>query len=423
MRQSKTGSGFLTKFILLVGGLLLLAAAVSTAYLLYNIHLLDKLWKIMQVNWVFWVFVVLGVLFALWVKRRNPRELTWPELGLQLGSGVLILLGTFGSVVFFAGNFDDYEIWNGHVTQATYVEGWTEVVESCDENGENCSDSDYYHSPEYYQTLSTGDRLTIGRDAYLKIQARFGNRIWEDLDHLSEALHSNGGQYVTVWDGENDSLIPAAIKKPYVNFVKASGQWRRQRSGDFENLLLDYPSVYEGVYGHIETDRVLTAGVSVPSGWQQELDAALDQALVRLGSAKQVNLLVYLVNSRSNYFVHDLQQHWHLGKKNDVVLVIGVTEFPHIQWTEVMIFAGNENLKAELSKAVFGLETLTPASTLAETFITQVDQGFERVPMAKYEHLLYEVSIPIWAYLLIGLMNLVSAGFVSLLLTNNRVRA
>lgn len=427
-------SDIVTKAILVFVILCLGGAVISMGYLIFHPQLFGKLWTAMTYNMNFWFIMVAGVTYGLWRKYSNPQEFTWIELPVQLVIGFIVTVGCFGAFLFWSSGLQDSEIWNGRVSISEYYEEWTEEVtyteEECTGSGENRSCRTVtktrhdYHPPYWQLTTSNGEVVSISSGIYHQYVTLFGNEREEDLFHMNQVSFGDGDKYVTKWQGNTDAMVPTAVSHEYVNFLRASKSLQRRSgtTGPYAKYLLNYPTVTGGKYGQIEFHRVLTAGVTIPQQWRNAVDQQLDRVLASLGSQKQVNLVVYIVGTADRGFLHALEEHWVYGKKNDVVLILGMNQFPTVEWAGVMIFHGNETLRVKLRDAVETQADVSDPQAFASLFVRHIQQDFKRVPMAELEYLLHDIEIPWWAIIAVWIMVGMVVFVTSQYLENNQTR-
>lgn len=422
------------KVLLFLGFILLVVSIGVSFYFLINVHLWDKLWKIMIHNFNFWIVILLGAGYTIWRKYKNPLELIWSEFFIQLFAGMILIIAIFGSLFFWFSGISDTEIHNSYAINAEYYEEWTEEVtyteEECSGSGKNrtcrtvTKTRHDYHPPYWKINTSTSKGISIDEDQYKNITHKFGNEEKEFLYRANQVSFGDGNKYVTNWTGEDTNKIPVATEHTYVNYLKASKSIKKRQGTKtaYTALLKEYPKTYEGAYGKIEIDRIINAGVKLPADWQKTLDEELDSYLALTGKRKEVNILVYTVNSKDSGFIHALEEHWIYGKKNDVIVVLGVNQFPKLEWVEIMVFAGNESLKVELRDSIKSLGDISDPVKLNKIIKTKVEQKYKRVPMETLENLLYDIELPIWVIFLALLCITTIIGFISIMFENNSKR-
>lgn len=372
-----------------------------------------KLLLVVRSNIGFWVMMIVAVAFGLYRKVTNPDHFHWHELPMQLAVSVvsLILL----SCLFFStsANLTDTEIWNGHVTGAEYHEEWTELVKEkyCNGHGKEnkkcggCKTRTYRrHHPPSWDVITTVSNLSVNSTTYRNVARYFGNEQKVDLFHSGQISHGDGDMFKVSHDPTRHQAIPAANPRSFVNYLQASESVKKVRGHErlFPELVRPYPEVYVGPYGYIEIDRVIDAGAGLPSAWKKTVDRALDEALVTLGRRKQVNVLVYAAKTADQSFAHALEQAWAKGKKNDVIVVLGVAEFPKVSFAHVMAWTKVEAFPVNLRNRILNLPDLRDGKAVASAIVEEISKpaaegGFERMPMSDLEYLVADIQLAWWA--------------------------
>lgn len=177
---------------------------------------------------------------------------------------------------------------------------------------------------------------------------------------------------------------PIVESHSYTNYIKASPGtlFRHQGSKEkYENSLPEYPSK---IYDYYRLNRLVTVGVSVddPTLWNEDLTIINS----RLGSAKQVNIVLVLVRNKPEDWYYALEESWIGGKKNDAILVVDVDDQLKPQWAQVMAWTSNEYFKVKLRDDVMGLPTITREGVVG-TLRDDVEKQYVRKPMKDFEYL------------------------------------
>jgi len=385
-----------------------------------------KMTTVITHNMGYWIVMLIAVVFGVFRKLTNPQEFTWLELPIQL-------LGTFVVItaLFFAGfttstELVDTEIWNGQVTKAEYYEEWTEERTEdycCAEDDEgNCTSTctrtyTVHHPPEWKLQTSIGV-IDVNKNVYRAYVQHWQNQREKDLYNSGQISIGDGDMYYVTLN--SNKTVPATREKHYVNYLRASDSIRKI-SGNIsghKGLFRSYPRVHSTQFGPIEVDRVVLAGVKPPKAWVDTLDRQLDLALVRLGSSKQVNILVYVVNTADQGFSYALEEQWVKGKKNDVIVIIGATSFPKVDFCYVMAWTKVEEFKIVLRDRIVEMSDISDAQKLAQTITSQISKGpqnggFERMPMADLEYLIADIKLPWWCQVLIVLIGGAASWLIS----------
>jgi hypothetical protein len=300
----------------------------------------------------------------------------------------------------------DYEIWNGAVTDKKQVKVSCShsypcnCRPQCSGIGENrmcytVCDICYSHSNDWDWRVYT----TVGSLNIARVDSRGSNE---------------PKRWTQVKIGE-----PASVPYSYTNYIKAAPDTLFTSAGDypqFNDLLPEYPEVYD----YYRYNRVLNMG-AVSSGFASELNKSLNDQLKTLGHKKEVNIIVVLVNTNDPTYRYALENKWVGGKKNDVIIVIGVTSPPSIDWADVITYAlnyGNEHLQVVLRDRIKKLSLDSPED-LSYTVASTIDEHFNRTPMEEFEYLKNEVDPPTWLLLITAVVSIIVSFFLTIYFRDN----
>lgn len=397
-----------------------------------------KLLLVVRSNIGFWVMITVAVAFGVYRKVTNPDRFHWHELPVQLAVSVVSLILLFCLFFSTSANLTDTEIWNGHVTGAEYREPWTELVKErycpghgSGENRRTCSGCKtrthrVHHSPSW-EVATTVSSLSVDSQVYRNVVGHFGNERKVYLHHSNQVSHGDGNKFETSFDPSRAEVVPASSPRAFVNYLQASESVKKVRGHGqlFPELIRPYPEVYTGRFGYLEIDRVVDAGVGLPAAWKRNVDRALEEALVQLGHRKQVNVVVYAAKTADQTFAYALDQAWNKGKKNDVIVVLGLDQFPKVSFVHVMAWTKVEQFPINLRNRILDLPDLRDGKALASAIVEEISKpaaegGFERSPMSDLEYLIADIELQWWAQCLIVLLGgAASWGTSSFLIRND----
>jgi len=204
---------------------------------------------------------------------------------------------------------------------------------------------------------------------------------------------------------------PVALPHSFINYIKAAPDSLFHKSSGLEEKQLALLPAYPSVYDYQWINRVIPVGLALPEAAEWNTQLAL--TLRKLGPARQVNVIVIVVKTPDQSYVHALEKHWLGGKKNDVVVVLGVAEYPKISWAAVMSWTKEELFKVELRDALIALGHVdnTP---VVETIEKHIAKKFVRRQMKEFEYLKDEIDPPAWAIVLAFLLATVGSIGLSL---------
>lgn len=291
----------------------------------------------------------------------TSRRVCWREFLLQVVVQSLVLGGAYAIARHQA--TADVEIWNGAVASKDHgTHGCCHSYPcncrsvSC---GKDCSttvcDTCYDHSYDYWYEATD----TTGTTVYSRRCARSVPDRWEAI-RIGE---------------------PTAHEHTYTNYIKGAPDSilrRSEAAAAWAGKLPRYPLVYD----HYRLQRVVDLGVGLPA----DVDEQLGDLAARLGSAKQVNVLLVAVKTGDESFLEALRQAWLGGKKNDVVVVLGMPAPPAIAWAGVLSWTARQDFLVDLRNDLLSVATFDASAVLGR-IEHRVAAQFVRRPMADFEYL------------------------------------
>jgi len=388
------------------------------------------LFDIIVSNWGFILNLSIPIIIALYLVLTN-REYIWKEFGIQTAATL-----AYVSIVFFAAFSFSTEIWdtnyyNGKVKSSTYYEEWTELVHYTESYPCGTSKAPRtctrpktrrdYHSPYYQIKTDLGETISIRRGDYLKTSREFGSK--EVYLHRSgQVSFGDGNKFVSY----PNKAIATSVGHSYENVVAAAKGNVIHLKVPKENIaqlvkigiLREYPSLYKGKYGETKLNRIIDTTGKVDLNTMLHLTNKLS---TRVGETKQANPIIYIVSADKfdRSFKDALSQHWSMGKKNDITLVLGIDENKKIQWSDVICFTNNTDFIVDMQNNFDGKE-VNPL-ILAE-FEKLINSEYIRKPMAEFAYLKENITLDWKWQLLILLGNIIISGFIAYKFLNNQER-
>lgn len=332
-----------------------------------------------------WYALLLFTLPIPWIaKLLWPHKIKWPEVAITVVVNVIVV-----STLYFAGTVGmtvDHEIWNGEITGKDRKHGSYVIPYPC-----NCSTS--------CQTCYE-DRYTVSWTA----QSTIGGFIVEHLDRSSRSVYNTPDpvRYTSINVGD-----PCSRASTFTNYVKAVPESLFHANPlineRFKTMVPSYPGTIYDIY---KVDRVLTVGVPLPehAKWNHDLSLTLR----KLGPQKQANAIIVFVNTADQSYIHALESAWLGGKKNDIIIVIGTTAYPKIDWVAVSSWSKQELFKVQLRDAIYDLGEVKRADVM-RLIDTHVTSGYTRRDMADFEYLKDEIEPPMWLLILAGILGILSS--------------
>lgn len=327
-----------------------------------------------------------------WISKVVwARDITWGELGASVFISALITAAVLAMGMYSATS--DVEVLSGQVTGKTRTEGTYLESYSChcrrDSKGNNhCQTCHRRHYTVHWDAQSTLGEFGI-----------------KSLDSTSSTVYlsSDPDRYTITKVGD-----PVSKTSSFTNYVKAVPQSLFHFTGikpAFADKIPEYPS---NIYDIYKIDRVLTVGV--PLRDYREWNDDVSNMLRTLGPSKEANVVVVFVNTADQSYLYSLRSAWLNGKKNDVIVVIGTSKYPTIDWVGVLSWTDNELFKVQLRDDVFNLKTVDRPAII-EVISQNVKKTFKRKDFHDFDSLQNEIDPPLWvAILAIVLSVLISGG-------------
>lgn len=337
--------------------------------------------------------LIIGIIATAIGKGR----LTWKELFVQEGILLVAISAVYGIslVITRYGASMDTEIWNGRIAEKDH--GSEHCCHSypcncrpcnCDKSGchSTCCDTCYRHSHDIWWNATA----TTGETVY------------------SDGCNSPGTNTPRRWT-EIKIGEPTAVEHSYENYIKANPDTLFKRTGAaqaFPALLPAYPETYD----YYRVKRVLALGVPLSRQLQTDLDNQLDEINAKLGASKQMNITLVLAATADQKYVEALNDHWLGGKKNDLVVAIGIKTFPVMDWAGVVSLTKSEDMKLAIRDKIMYLKSFDGPKVLK--IIEGEARHFKRREMRDFEYLMDSVEPPVWVLILIFILG--TAGSVLL---------
>lgn len=287
------------------------------------------------------------------------HKITLKKFTLQMGIQIVII-GGLTAILRYA-NTSDTEIQNGVVSSKNHERVSCEhsypchCHQVCSGSGKNEScyehcDTCYDHPYDIDWNVFTTNREDL------------------KIDRLAPQGLQEPPRWTAVKIGE-----PTSKSYTFMNYIKAAPGTLFRHQGLVEKYAGHLPNYPLDIYDYYRNNHTVTVDYSPANlaSWNFELARINGD----LGVQKQVNAIVVLTKHPQEYF-EALNQHWLGGKKNDVVVVIGVDDSSATataKWVQVMSWSDREILKVVLRDHLV-TQTLDPVivSNIIEGDIRQL---------------------------------------------------
>lgn len=349
--------------------------------------------------------IALLILIKVWF-----RTISFMEFIAQVAV-TLIISGLFWGLSLLDISAYDQEVWNGEITKmedrkescpigwvgskdsfcTEYTSRTTKIGESCSQNKDGsrvCTDItmteynyDYSWERRYFITSNVGK--------------------WE-----IERIDPQGVKYPKAFS-ETSVGDPASATNYYKNWIQAASDSIYNEAklieDRYKEFLPDYPIE---IYSYFKLNRVLA--IDVPVENQKELNKQLAIALKDLGPKRQMNAIVVIVNADNvgSDYPYALRRHWKGFKKNDAVLVLGVSN-GNVVWRDSMSWSKNPTYDIEVRDSI-ELDKPLNVQAAIDSIHKYGMEFFERRSMKEFEFLKDQIPTPTWFYVVALITQLVS---------------
>lgn len=343
----------------------------------------DLLWYLL-IPLVLSVGTVVGML-KIKVNFKASQLVGSCAVGLLISAMIL-----FGAFSLGKGlQTSDIEILNGQVVDKTRTHGHYLRSYSCNCRSETSCSSDGSCTSHQVCDTCYEDRYTVSWDC----QSTIGSFRIDHLDRGSRSVYNSPdpARYVSIKNGD-----PVSRTNRYTNYIKAvpNSLFRpaqQELRTQFASMIPAYPNRIYDIY---RVNRVLGVGVSVSdiSTWNN----ALSDMLKTLGPSHEVNAVIVFAKTEDPNYFHALQDAWINGKKNDVVLVVGVNTLSQAPlWVDVMALTQNSLFQVALRDRIKQLDHLAP-ETVLPVLEEVIKSDFRRRSMKDFKYLEAEIDPPAW---------------------------
>lgn len=324
-----------------------------------------------------------SLLIPIMAKYFFYTTITYQELGIHFVVVILVVVSVWNIGKW--SQTDDTEIWNGVITSKhrdhdTYEDPYDCMCTIDSKGNQTCSTC--------YETRYTVDwyaKSTVGIIQFDK----------EDSSSRSVYNYPDPASYANCSVGQ-----PAAKENIYINYVQAVPQSIFADQAGAEDFPGKVPA-YPRVHNFYQVDHVLNVDSEISDGQVAILDNGIDGILRSLGPTKQANIILILTEIDDPTYRYTVEQTWLGGKKNDIVIFIGL-DGNKITWVDIMTWAlntGNELFHVTLRDKITKQKHLDFVG-LIPAINNTVAELYDRPQMKDYEHLKEEITPPDWVVVL-----------------------
>lgn len=345
----------------------------------------------------FIIIALPALLICLIMKYYYKHEITPKEFGihfLAVCASIALMMGvTYASMY---ASMADTEILNGKVL-SKYRE-----VETCTEY----SSCKHYHTRERcsYYTDSKGKRhkscesykvFDYPYEVDWEVKTSVGSHIIDRVNRQGTAMPS---RWANIKIGD-----PAAGENTYINYLLGNKdslffehQYEKEFTADYKKKLPDYPEVYD----YYRVNHVLNLTKYDSTGYNDYIDMVLRD----MGAAKQVNIVLVMYPQSDVNLVKALTAKWRGGKKNDVIMFVGLDDQGVVSNFSSTSFG--QGMKNEVLHSTMKIDAMTEKMSLSlvQKLVQDVNTHFNRLPNKEFEYLKYKLEPSLWIVILSSIM-------------------
>lgn len=308
---------------------------------------------------------------AYYSRYNREQEITLGEFVVQIFA-TIVIVGMFVGIISCQ-NLIHTEIWNGYVVKKKRDKVSCRHSYSC-----NC------------RTVCSGS----GKNRSCRTVC---DTCYEHSYDVDWTIYDNTGQSFDIDTADRRGLIepkfwtsarvgdPTAHTHSYKNYIKASPGSLFRKQGllkKYKDVLPKYPIK---VYDYYNLDRVVLVGTKLNNlaRWNKELSIVNS----KVGILKECNAIIVIVKNQPREYLYALEQHWVGGNKNDVVLVISVTDDDTIVWANIIALVQESIFKVELRDGVEEISTIKHMDKIIEVLYVTIMESYNRKEMKNFKYL------------------------------------
>ena len=339
---------------------------------------------------LFFILCLIPLVIPFIAKKLFGDEMTWQEI-----AGCCVLPTVIMGVVFIGGTYSsihDTQIMNGKVTSKERKEGSCRHDYKC-----RCYTTTHRNSNGSYSTTEhCSTCYDHDYDVYWYVHTSLGRSY--DIDTKDRQGLIEPERWTQVVIGE-----PVSDTSTYINYIKGA-QASLFNLKKYAKETATVPAYPSNVYDLWKINRVVPMGVNMSN--INDFNYGIGEILKDLGGTKQVNVVMAVTNKPLDY-AYAIRNAWLGGKKNDVVIVVGATSYPKIDWVHVFSWSKEEMVNVKIRDDLMVLGTMQDSADVLEIVKNDINKHYQRKSMSEFEYLKNEVEpseTVIWWTLIIGIL-------------------
>jgi len=311
-----------------------------------------------------------------WIAKAVwPHEIKWAEMAVASVLAIVVAGAVYGFGLY--DQTADQEIWNGQLVSKQRIHDTYEQSYECNCTSSTDSKGNTTRSCQTcYETHYTVEWLC---------NTTIGTLQYDKLDSTSRSVYKKPDPFLYTRAQVGD---PVSRSVAFTNYVKAvpDSLFHQHDIQKFEKLIPPYPG---NIYELYRINRALAAGVMIPdlADWNQDISLILR----KLGPQKQANVITVFVNTNDMNYVQALEGKWIGGKKNDIIVIMGVTQYPKIDWVAVSSWTDSQIFKVQLRDAITEIGVVDRSKIIA-AIEQHTMKSFVRKKMKDFEYLKAQIE-------------------------------
>lgn len=336
---------------------------------------------------LFTIPFIIGVFSVLFFKHKY----TLKEFGIQIGVGIGMAVAlAILTITVTRMDTKDIEILNGQVVSKEKDMVSCEHSYSCNcrtvysgtgnnRTSQTICDTCYEHSHDFDWVVKT----TVGRIL---------------IDRVNRQGTIEPSRYKKVKIGE-----PASVPNSYTNYVKAVPDSIFNNT-DIERYNKIATPSYPKVYDYYRFNHVINQG-ALPSQLSEKLNKQIAEKLRTLGKEKQVNIIFIALQNKGYDYAEAIRHKWLNGKKNDVVIIININNYPKIKWVKSFGWSNKSKVFHRIESEIKNMNI--EQQNVIPTISAIIKEDFKRKPFEDFKYLLEELEPPIWLLIIVFSLNII----------------
>lgn len=320
--------------------------------------------------------IIIGVVGLFWSKGR----ICWKEFLVMQGACIFVI--SVGYLISQHTGMSDVEVWSGRITNKAKEEVPCSHSYSC-----NCrtvchgtgKDRSCHTECDTCYEHHRGLRTIRGTDFDWDIYTSDAGRM--EIERIDRRGVDMPPRWGAAFIGE-----PTSSTHSYTNYIKANPTSILRREDALEKWAKHLPAYPNNVYDYYRLNRLVSVGFKEPRA--KDWNWLLNELNADMGPKKQANVVVVLAKTPDSTYEYAIEQHWLGGKKNDVVVIIGVPAYPKIGWVRIVSWTDSQAFKVRLRDRIQEIGTVDKRDDIIKAIRENTDQYFVRKSMDDFKYLM-----------------------------------